>query len=178
MIGSSHLQLCKKNIGFVKLKSGPLDHNPRKISVEDFIFNKFVNYSCWTKCAGNLLQFCVKNTTILAIFCRTAVSQNKSICLLLNDTSKCHMIHWSVCWTKYRDKQRWTCENQKKVNLKKRKRNRISCFNIYVQLYLHFCHKLHQNLQVNVKRNVCFRNTFLLLYLTATTYRMTWRFQE
>ena len=35
MIGSSHSQLCKKNSCSVKLQGGPLDHNPRKIPVED-----------------------------------------------------------------------------------------------------------------------------------------------
>ena len=35
MIGSSHSQLCKKNSCSVKLQGGPLDHNPRKIPVEN-----------------------------------------------------------------------------------------------------------------------------------------------
>ena len=35
MIGSSHSQLCKKNSCSVKLQGGSLDHNPRKIPVED-----------------------------------------------------------------------------------------------------------------------------------------------
>ena len=55
MIGSSHLQLSKKNSCFTKLENGPLD--PTKIYVEDFIFNKFVNYSCLINCTENLFQF-------------------------------------------------------------------------------------------------------------------------
>ena len=35
MIGSSHSQLCKKNSCSVKLQGRPLDHNPRKIPVEN-----------------------------------------------------------------------------------------------------------------------------------------------
>ena len=35
MIGSSHSQLCKKNSCSVKLRGGTLDHNPRKIPVEN-----------------------------------------------------------------------------------------------------------------------------------------------
>ena len=35
MIRSSHSQLCKKNSCSVKLEGGPLDHNPRKIPVEN-----------------------------------------------------------------------------------------------------------------------------------------------
>ena len=35
MIGSSHSQLCKKNGCSVKFKGGPIDHNPRKIPVEN-----------------------------------------------------------------------------------------------------------------------------------------------
>ena len=35
VIGSSHSQLCKKNSCPVKLQGGPLDHNPRKIPVEN-----------------------------------------------------------------------------------------------------------------------------------------------
>ena len=35
MIESSHSQLCKKNSCSVKLQGGPLDHNPRKIPVEN-----------------------------------------------------------------------------------------------------------------------------------------------
>ena len=35
MIGSSHSQLCKKSSYSVKLQSGPLDHNPRKIPMGD-----------------------------------------------------------------------------------------------------------------------------------------------
>ena len=35
MIGSSHSQLRKKNNCSVKLQGGPLDHNPRKIPVEN-----------------------------------------------------------------------------------------------------------------------------------------------
>ena len=38
MVGSSHSQLLKKNSCSVKLQ----DHNPRKIPVKDFIFNKFI----------------------------------------------------------------------------------------------------------------------------------------
>ena len=35
MIGSSYSQLCKINSCSVNLQGGPLDHNPRKIPVED-----------------------------------------------------------------------------------------------------------------------------------------------
>ena len=35
MIGSSHSQLWEKNSCSVELRGGPLDHNPRKIPVED-----------------------------------------------------------------------------------------------------------------------------------------------
>ena len=35
IIGSSQSQLCKNNSCSVKLQGGPLDHNPRKIHVED-----------------------------------------------------------------------------------------------------------------------------------------------
>ena len=35
MIGRSHSQLCKKNSCSVKLQGGPLDHNSRKIPVEN-----------------------------------------------------------------------------------------------------------------------------------------------
>ena len=35
MTGRSHAKLCKKNSSSVKLQGGPLDHNPRKISVEN-----------------------------------------------------------------------------------------------------------------------------------------------
>ena len=35
MIGSSHSQLWEKNSCSVELWGGPLDHNPRKIPVED-----------------------------------------------------------------------------------------------------------------------------------------------
>ena len=35
MIGSTHSQLCKKTSYSVKLQGGPLDHNPRKIPVEN-----------------------------------------------------------------------------------------------------------------------------------------------
>ena len=35
MIGSSHLQLLKKNSCSVKLQGGPLDQNPRKIPAKD-----------------------------------------------------------------------------------------------------------------------------------------------
>ena len=35
MIGSSHAQLSKKNSCSVKLQGGPLDYNPRLISVKD-----------------------------------------------------------------------------------------------------------------------------------------------
>ena len=35
MIGSNHSKLCKKNSYSVKLQGGTLDHNPRKIPMED-----------------------------------------------------------------------------------------------------------------------------------------------
>ena len=35
MIGSSHSQLCKKTSCSVKFQCGPLDHNPRKIPLEN-----------------------------------------------------------------------------------------------------------------------------------------------
>ena len=35
MIGRSHTQLCKKNSCSVKFQGGLLDHNPRKMSLED-----------------------------------------------------------------------------------------------------------------------------------------------
>ena len=45
MIGSSHSQLCKKNSYSVKLQGGPLDHNPRKIPMEDSWIITFQNNS-------------------------------------------------------------------------------------------------------------------------------------
>ena len=50
---SSYSQLWKKNSCSVKLQGAPLDHNPRKIPLEYFIFNKFVNYSCLMNCTEN-----------------------------------------------------------------------------------------------------------------------------
>ena len=44
MIGCSHLQLCKIDSYPVKLQDGPFDHSTRKIPVEVFIFNKFINF--------------------------------------------------------------------------------------------------------------------------------------
>ena len=35
MNGSSHSQLCKKNSCSIKLQGGPLNHNPRKVPMED-----------------------------------------------------------------------------------------------------------------------------------------------
>ena len=35
MIGSNHSKACKKNSCSVKLQGEPLDHNPRKIPMED-----------------------------------------------------------------------------------------------------------------------------------------------
>ena len=45
MIGSTHSKVCKKNNCFVKLQGGPLDHNPRKIPMEDSWIITFQNSS-------------------------------------------------------------------------------------------------------------------------------------
>ena len=37
MIGSSHLQLWKKNVYSVELQDGSFEHSPRKVTVEDQI---------------------------------------------------------------------------------------------------------------------------------------------
>ena len=46
MIWSRHSHLCKKNSFSVKLQSGPLDHNSRKIPVE----NSWIILQNYSKC--------------------------------------------------------------------------------------------------------------------------------
>ena len=98
MIGCSHAQPCKKNSCSVKLQGGPLDHNPRKIPVED----------SWI-----------------------IILQNNSKCLLLNDKQMPNEILFSLLdeideHTKIERKKIWN----------KGKRNRLSCFNICIVVFL------------------------------------------
>ena len=88
MIGSSHLQLCKKNSCSVKLQGRLLDHNPTKIIVDD----------SWI-----------------------IILQNNSKCLLLNDKQMPHEILFSLL-EEIQTQKKWTDENRKKGNLKKKVR--------------------------------------------------------
>ena len=84
MIRSSHSQLCNKSNCSVKLQDELSDHNPRRIPAHDFTFNIY-KLSYLVNRTENQLQFCKKKKiTILVIFCRTAILQNNSQCLLLN----------------------------------------------------------------------------------------------
>ena len=100
MIGSSYLQLCKKNSCSVKLQGRLLDHNPTKIPVED----------SW----------------IISL-------QNNSKCLLLNDKQMPHEILLSWQNTKHK-KDEHTRVKRKEIR-KKSKKNRVSCFNIYIVVF-------------------------------------------
>ena len=67
--------------------------------------------------------------------------------------------------TKKMNTQEW---KERKFEKKKSKRNRVSCFNIYI-----FVFAFLSSIVVEVKWNVCFWNTFHLLCLTAATF-MKW----
>ena len=104
MIGSSHSQLSKKKSCSVKLRGEPLDHNPRKIPVD---------YS-WM-----------------------IILQNNSKCLLLNDKQMTDEILFSLLMLLNEIQNTHTQKNEntrmgRKEISKKGKRNRVSCFNIYI----------------------------------------------
>ena len=115
MVGSSHSQLLKKNSCSVKLQ----DHNPRKIPVKDFIFNKFIILFHLLTCTIYIYIYIYINNDFGYIRSNSCYIE-QLLMSVFEYPKKCDMKYCSNCQRKYYRKN-----NKKKTNTQKSKEKKF-----------------------------------------------------